>query len=111
MACQVGIQAYLLWEKAGRPDGADFANDARKTLQQQLASGMSLQQLEKSLKEPSPQVAYQTCACMHACLPACSLHRQSVVMCRGTLYSLNSQCDDVVPSRAKPTTLRRAPHV
>ncbi len=74
MACQVGIQAYLLWEKAGRPDGADFSNDARKTLQQQLDGGMSLDQLEKSLKEPSPQVAalpFQTCACMHACNHAC----------------------------------------
>ena len=56
-ACQVGIQAYLLWEKAGKPDGADFAGDARKTLEAQLASGMSVEQLEKALKAPSPQVA------------------------------------------------------
>ena len=55
---QVGIQAYLMWEAAGKPDGADFAGDARRSLEAQLSSGMSVQQLEKSLKEPqAPQVA------------------------------------------------------
>ena len=53
---QVSIQAYLLWEKAGRPDGADFAADARATLAAQLAAGMSLQELERALKAPEPQV-------------------------------------------------------
>ena len=52
---QVNIQAYLLWEKAGRPEGADFAADARSTLQAQLASGRSLQELESALKAPEPQ--------------------------------------------------------
>lgn len=56
LCAQVGIQAYLLWEKAGKPEGADFTGDAWRTLEEQLASGMSLEQLEKALKDPSPQV-------------------------------------------------------
>ena len=51
---QVGVQAYLLWERAGKPDGADFSKDARQTLERQLASGTSVQDLERSLKAPSP---------------------------------------------------------
>ena len=57
MVCwQVNIQAYLLWEKAGRPDGADFAQDARTTLEAQLRSGKSVQDLETALKAPEPKV-------------------------------------------------------
>lgn len=52
---QVGIQAYILWEKAGRPDGADFATDARRALQDQLDKGATIEHLEKSLKAPSPK--------------------------------------------------------
>ena len=55
LALQVGIEAYILWEKAGRPDGADFSNDARRTLQDQLDKGATIEHLEKSLKAPSPQ--------------------------------------------------------
>lgn len=55
---QVNIQAYLLWEKAGRPDGADFAQDARATLEAQLRSGKSVQDLEAALKAPEPKVLY-----------------------------------------------------
>ena len=52
---QVGIQAYLMWEKAGQPDGADFSNDARKALQEQMEKGATIEHLEKSLKAPSPK--------------------------------------------------------
>lgn len=57
---QVGIQAYLLWEKAGQPDGADFSNDARKALEKQLERGATIEHLQKSLnapaaKEPEPK--------------------------------------------------------
>ena len=45
-----------MWEKAGRPDGADFAGDARRALEQQVMSGKSLQELERALKSPEPQV-------------------------------------------------------
>ena len=51
---QVGVQAYLLWEKAGKPDNADFSSDARQALERQLQSGTSLQDLERSLKAPNP---------------------------------------------------------
>ncbi len=26
----LGVQAYVLWEHAGKPDGADFSGDARR---------------------------------------------------------------------------------
>lgn len=52
---QVGVQAYILWEKAGKPDGADFSNDARGMLQDQLNKGATIEHLEKSLKAPSPK--------------------------------------------------------
>lgn len=49
---QVGLQAYLMWEQAGKPDGADFSYDARNQLQQQLASGKSVQDIENALRGP-----------------------------------------------------------
>ena len=49
------MQAYLLWEKAGKPDGANFSDDARRQLQQQLESGRSVQDLERSLKGGQPE--------------------------------------------------------
>lgn len=38
----IGIQAYILWEKAGRPDGADFSQQARDAIHSQLKSGKDL---------------------------------------------------------------------
>ena len=32
-----------MWEKAGKPDGADFSNDARSVLREQLQSGTAVQ--------------------------------------------------------------------
>jgi hypothetical protein len=49
---QINIEAYLLWEKAGRPDGADLSGDARRVLEDQLRSGKSLEEIEKALKGP-----------------------------------------------------------
>lgn len=54
---QVGLQAYLLWEQAGKPDGANFSDDARRQLQQQVQSGKSVQDIERALKGPSDQKA------------------------------------------------------
>lgn len=51
----MGLQAYLMWEKAGKPDGANFSDDARRQLQQQLQAGTSVQDLEQALKSPSHQ--------------------------------------------------------
>ena len=57
----MNTQAYLLWEKAGRPDGADFAQDARATLEAQLRSGKSVQDIEAALKAPEPKVTCPSC--------------------------------------------------
>ncbi|KAK9816496.1 hypothetical protein WJX72_001009 [[Myrmecia] bisecta] len=46
----VGIQSYLLWEQAGKPEGADFSHDARRMLEDQLRGGVSVQDLERRLK-------------------------------------------------------------
>ena len=56
---QVGLQAYLMWEQAGKPDGANFSDDARRQLEQQLQSGKSVQELERALKGPSDQAQQQ----------------------------------------------------
>jgi hypothetical protein len=39
----MAVQAYILWEKAGKPDGADFAKDAREEIHRQLKAGMKLE--------------------------------------------------------------------
>ena len=41
--------------QAGRPDGADFARDARRILEAQMREGKSVAELEKALLSPSPQ--------------------------------------------------------
>lgn len=53
-AVQLNIEAYLLWEKAGRPEGADFSTEARRTLEEHLQSGKTLQDIENMLKAPPP---------------------------------------------------------
>ena len=35
----LGVQAYILWEKAGKPDGADFSLDARRQVAHALGEG------------------------------------------------------------------------
>lgn len=39
----MAVQAYILWEKAGKPDGADFAQAARDEIHRQLKSGKKLE--------------------------------------------------------------------
>ena len=52
----VGIQAYILWEEAGKPDGADFGDQARSEIQRMVSrEGMSLEQIEDHLKNPKPK--------------------------------------------------------
>ncbi|RMZ55539.1 hypothetical protein APUTEX25_000122 [Auxenochlorella protothecoides] len=53
----VGTQAYLLWEAAGKPDGADFGADARRVLREQLAAGRSVQELEHALGASPPEAS------------------------------------------------------
>jgi len=57
LRCQVGLQAYLMWEQAGKPDAANFSDDARRQLEQQVQSGKSVQDIEHALKGPSDQKA------------------------------------------------------
>ena len=46
-----------MWEQAGKPDGANFSDDARHQLEQQVQSGKSVQDIERALKGPSDQKA------------------------------------------------------
>lgn len=39
----MAVQAYILWEKAGKPDGADFAGAARDEIHRQLKAGVKLE--------------------------------------------------------------------
>ncbi|QDZ23333.1 alpha-glucan water dikinase [Chloropicon primus] len=49
----VGVQAYILWEEAGKPDGADFGDQARREIQALVSrTGMTLDQVEEHLKKP-----------------------------------------------------------
>jgi len=54
----VAVQAYLLWEKAGKPQGADFGSAARREIEAQMRSGLSLAEVDARLrggKEPEAQ--------------------------------------------------------
>jgi hypothetical protein len=48
----LGVQAYLLWEQAGKPDGADFGDEARRVLEERLRGGASLADIERELRAP-----------------------------------------------------------
>ena len=49
------MQSFLLWEQAGRPNGADFSQDARRKLEKQLRAGRTVQDLERALRAPSAE--------------------------------------------------------
>lgn len=50
-----------MWEKAGKPDGADFSVKAKAELEEQLRGGMTIDQICKklnyTLKAPSPSAS------------------------------------------------------
>jgi len=47
------VQAYILWEEAGCPDGADFGDKARELIRDKVERlGWTLEQVERDLKEP-----------------------------------------------------------
>lgn len=48
----VGLKAYLMWEAAGRQDGADFADQAREILAKELIDGKSLKEIEEIVRGP-----------------------------------------------------------
>lgn len=49
----VGLAAYLLWEEAGNPDGADFGVQAKALLQEALRSGVALGEVEGRMRDAS----------------------------------------------------------
>ncbi|KAL4422809.1 hypothetical protein ABPG75_009006 [Micractinium tetrahymenae] len=55
----VGVQPYILWEQAGKPDGADFGDKARQLLEGRLRAGEPLADVERSLRGPQPAPAEQ----------------------------------------------------
>ena len=71
---QVGLQAYLLWEQAGKPDGANFSNDARSTLEKQLQQGKTIEDLERILKGPPGKPAKQVEQASHQAVSQSCCH-------------------------------------
>ncbi|GAX78330.1 hypothetical protein CEUSTIGMA_g5772.t1 [Chlamydomonas eustigma] len=45
----LAVQAYVLWEKAGKPDGADFSGDARRVISEAVQGGVSFEELAARL--------------------------------------------------------------
>jgi alpha-glucan,water dikinase len=41
----LAVQAYILWEKAGKPDGADFSEAARRSIEEEVKKGSSFEQV------------------------------------------------------------------
>ena len=50
----IDVYAYTLWEKAGKPDGADFGSAARESIEKQLNSGKSLDELKAGVMPAAP---------------------------------------------------------
>lgn len=48
----VGLKAYLMWEAAGKQDGADFADQAREVLANEVLRGKSIQEIEEIVRGP-----------------------------------------------------------
>lgn len=57
----LSVQAYVLWERAGKPNGADFSQDARKVIEEAVSQGQSYEQvaarLNYTLKTPQQPTA------------------------------------------------------
>jgi len=45
----IAVQAYVMWEDAGKPQGGDFGAPARNLIEEKLRSGQTLQQIEAEL--------------------------------------------------------------
>jgi len=48
----VNLQAYILWEQKGKPEGADFGPEAEALVQERLRQGESATQIERALRTP-----------------------------------------------------------
>ncbi|KAF8067212.1 R1 [Scenedesmus sp. PABB004] len=51
----VAVQAFVMWEQAGKPQGADFGSAARKKIEDKLRSGQTLDEIEWRLKHPGQE--------------------------------------------------------
>mmetsp|Transcript_19942 Transcript_19942/g.51852 ORF Transcript_19942/g.51852 Transcript_19942/m.51852 type:complete len:1521 (-) Transcript_19942:995-5557(-) len=50
----LSVQAYICWEKAGQPQGADFADEARRVIEDRVRGGATYEQLAKEMNlEPT----------------------------------------------------------
>lgn len=49
----ISLQAYVLWERNHKPHGADFGPQARSMIEDQLREGLTLQEIESRLRNPS----------------------------------------------------------
>jgi alpha-glucan,water dikinase len=49
----VNLQAYILWEQQGKPDGADFGPEAAALIEGRLRAGESAAEIEASLRTPA----------------------------------------------------------
>jgi len=45
----IGVQAYVLWERAGKPDGADFGVEARRVIEEAARGGLSYEDIAARL--------------------------------------------------------------
>ena len=39
----IGLKAFMLWQDAGQPEGADFSAEARFALEREVQEGASIQ--------------------------------------------------------------------
>eukprot|EP00983_Pelagomonas_calceolata_P126297 1161294-Pelagomonas_calceolata.AAC.3 len=56
LVCIIGGagHAYICWEKAGQPQGADFADEARRVIEDRVRGGATYEQLAKEMNlEPT----------------------------------------------------------
>jgi alpha-glucan, water dikinase len=49
----VATQAYVIWERSGKPEGSDFSAQARAELAARVAAGETLQQIENAFNAPA----------------------------------------------------------
>uniref|UniRef100_A0A383VC26 Uncharacterized protein n=1 Tax=Tetradesmus obliquus TaxID=3088 RepID=A0A383VC26_TETOB len=58
----VAVQAFVMWEQAGKPQGADFGAGARKEIEAKLRQGQTLEEIEWRLKNPGKEYNKQAAA-------------------------------------------------
>jgi hypothetical protein len=62
------FQAYLCWEQAGQPQGADFAGDARRVIEERVKQGATYEQVARELKLEPTWLKVRVCLCICLCV-------------------------------------------